>query len=66
MTDTQIEIREIKATLKSMQADIERLKDSIPTYQYSPECVPQKGSYEWITNWVNYSTQGCCQEELLK
>ena len=65
MTDTQIEIREIKATLKSMQADIERLKASIPSYQYGPECVPQ-GSYEWITNWVNYSTQGCSQEELLK
>lgn len=68
MTDLQIEIKEIKATLKSMQADIERLKDNIPsypsTYQYSPECVPQ-GSYEWIANWVNYSTQGCSQEELI-
>ena len=68
MTDLQIEIKEIKATLKSMQEDIERLKNNTPsyppTYQYSPECVPQEGSYEWIANWVNYSTQGCSQEEL--
>lgn len=53
MTDTQIELKEIKATLKSMQEDIKRL-----------ERVPQ-GSYEWITDWVNYSTQGCSQEELM-
>ena len=69
MTDLEIEIKEIKATLKSMQADIERLKNNIPvyppTYQYSPECGMQ-GSYECIANWVKYSTQGCSQEELLK
>lgn len=54
MTDLQIEIKEIKATLKAMQEDIKRL-----------ERVPQ-GSYEWITDWVNYSTQGCSQEELMR
>lgn len=42
MTDYEIDIREIKDTLKKMQEDIKRLEDSIPfytpTYQYSPEC----------------------------
>ena len=55
MTDLQLEIREIKATLKAMQEDIKRLEQYHPaTYENS------------ITNWVNYSTQGCSQEELLK
>lgn len=52
MTDLEIEIKEIKATLKAMQEDIKRL-----------ERVPQ-GSYECIANWVKNSTQGCSQEEL--
>lgn len=42
MTDYEIDIREIKDTLKKMQEDIKRLEDSIPfytpTYQYNPEC----------------------------
>ena len=52
MSDLEIEIKEIKATLKSMQEDIKRLEGA------------QQGSYEWVTDWVNYSTQGCSQEEL--
>lgn len=59
MTDYEIDIREIKDTLKKMQEDIKRLENNIPfyptTYQYSPECfnsVPP--------------TQACSEEELLK
>ena len=55
MTDLQIEIKEIKETLKAMQAEMKRIEQYHPaTYENS------------ITNWVNYSTQGCSQEELLK
>lgn len=58
MTDTQIEIREIKETLKKMQEDIKRLENDIlfhpPTYQYSPECFN-----------TFRPTQGCSQEELI-
>lgn len=60
MTDTQIEIREIKETLKKMQEDIKRLESYnfqfYPSaYKYSPECF---NSFR--------PTQGCSQEELLK
>ena len=55
MTDFEIEIREIKETLKKMQADIKRLEGCNfqfypAAYKYSPE-IP---------------TQGCSQEELMK
>lgn len=46
MTDSEIDIREIKETLKKMQEDIKRLENSIPFYQYSPEIPTQACSYE--------------------
>lgn len=62
MTDYEIDIREIKETLKKMQEDIKRLEDSIPfyppTYQYSPDCfntVPP-------TQATNYWEELKCQE----
>lgn len=47
MTDFEIEIREIKETLKKMQADIDRLESyNFPfypsAYKYSPE-IPTQG-----------------------
>ena len=59
MTDYEIDIREIKETLKKMQEDIKRIEDNIPfyptTYQYSPECLNEVPP-----------TQACSEEELLK
>lgn len=59
MTDYEIDIREIKETLKKMQEDIKRIESNIPfytpTYQYSPECL----------NTVP-PMQACSEEELLK
>ena len=59
MTDYEIDIREIKETLKKMQEDIKRIESNIPfyptTYQYSPEC------YNTVP-----PTQACSEEEMLK
>lgn len=64
MTDTQIEIREIKEILKKMQEDIKRLENNIPfylaTYQYSPKCFKDYQSHSVPP------TQACSEEELLK
>ncbi len=61
MTDYEIDIREIKETLKKMQEDIKRIESNIPfyptTYQYSPEC---------FDTWTVPSTQACSEEELLR
>lgn len=59
MTDYEIDIREIKETLKKMQEDIKKIENSIPfytpTYQYNPEC------YNTVP-----PTQACSEEEILK
>jgi len=73
MTDYEIDIREIKDTLKKMQEDIKRLENNIPfyptTYQYSPECFDKYPMYD---NWqscsvpptqaTNYWEEHKCQE----
>lgn len=65
MTDYEIDIREIKDTLKKMQEDIKRIEKNIPfyptTYQYSQECCKD------YDNWQSCSvphTQACSEEEL--
>ena len=70
MTDYEIDIREIKETLKKMQEDIKKIENSIPfyptTYQYSPECFDKYPMYD---NWQSCSvpsTQACSEEELLR
>lgn len=70
MTDYEIDIREIKDTLKKMQEDIKRLENNIPfyptTYQYSPDCF---NNYPLYDNWQSCSvppTQACSEEELLR
>lgn len=70
MTDYEIDIREIKETLKKMQEDIKRIESNIPlyqpTYQYSPECFDKYPMYD---NWQSCSvpsTQACSEEELLR
>ena len=70
MTDYEIDIREIKETLKKMQEDIKRIEKNIPfyptTYQYSPECFDKYPMYD---NWQSCSvpsTQACSEEELLR
>lgn len=70
MTDYEIDIREIKETLKKMQEDIKRIESNIPfyptTYQYSPECFDKYPLYD---NWQSCSvpsTQACSEEELLR
>lgn len=70
MTDYEIDIREIKDTLKKMQEDIKRLENNIPfyptTYQYSPECFKDYPMYD---NWQSCSvpsTHACSEEELLR
>mgnify|MGYP003448389463 CR=1 FL=1 len=70
MTDYEIDIREIKETLKKMQEDIKRIENNIPfyptTYQYSPECFKDYPMYD---NWqvpptqaTNYWEEHKCQE----
>ena len=70
MTDYEIDIREIKETLKKMQEDIKRIESNIPfyptTYQYNPECFDKYPMYD---NWQSCSvpsTQACSEEELLR
>ncbi len=67
MTDYEIDIREIKETLKKMHEDIKRIEKNIPfnptTYQYSPECC------EDYDNWQSCSvtsTQACSEEKLVR
>lgn len=58
MTDCEIDIREIKETLKKMQEDIKKIENNIPfyqpTYEYSSEC------------YIVPSTQACSEKELLR
>ena len=70
MTDYEIDIREIKDTLKKMQEDIKRIESNIPfyptTYQYNTECFKD---YQMYDNWQSGSvpsTQACSEEELLR
>lgn len=67
MTDYEIDIREIKDTLKKMQEDIKRIENNIPfyqpTYQYNQVCCKD------YDNWQSCSvpsTQACSEEELLR
>lgn len=70
MTDYEIDIREIKDTLKKMQEDIKRLENNIPfyptTYQYNPECFNDYPMYDKWQSCSVPSTQACSEEELLR
>lgn len=67
MTQVEIDIREIKETLKKMQEDIKVLENvaNYPTtYHYSSECLDKYPMYD---NWQScsvHSTQACSEEEL--
>lgn len=70
MTDYEIDIREIKETLKKMQEDIKKIESNIPfyptTYQYNPECFENYPMYDTWQNCSVPSTQACSEEELLR
>lgn len=62
MTDYEIDIREIRETLKKMQEDIKRIENNVlyyhTTYQYNQDSI-----YKWQCCSVP-STQACSEEEL--
>ena len=70
MTDYEIDIREIKETLKKMQEDIKKIESSIlfypTTYQYNPECFENYPMYDKWQSCSVPSTQACSEEELLR
>lgn len=58
MKDYEIDIKEIKDTLKKIQEDIKRLENNFPYYSVN--------EYGHVANNYLPSTQACSEEEILR